>query len=147
MLRQKGVVGKFVEFFGAGLDSMSLADRATIGNMGPEYGATCGFFPVDGETIKYLTLSGREENRIELVEAYSKAQGMWRDDDGADIVFTDTLELDLGDVVPSMAGPKRPEGRISLEGISEGFAKALAEEYKKPNQLNDRYDVEGEDYE
>lgn len=146
MLRQKGVVGKFVEFFGAGLDSMSLADRATIGNMGPEYGATCGFFPVDGETIKYLTLSGREENRIELVEAYSKAQGMWRDDDGADIVFTDTLELDLGDVVPSMAGPKRPEGRISLEGISEGFAKALAEEYKKPNQLNDRYDVEGEDY-
>ena len=146
MLRQKGVVGKFVEFFGAGLDSMSLADRATIGNMGPEYGATCGFFPVDGETIKYLTLSGREEDRIELVEAYSKAQGMWRDDDGADIVFTDTLELDLGDVVPSMAGPKRPEGRISLEGISEGFAKALAEEYKKPNQLNDRYDVEGEDY-
>lgn len=146
MLRQKGVVGKFVEFYGEGLNSMSLADRATIGNMGPEYGATCGFFPVDGETINYLTLSGREEDRIELVETYSKAQGMWRDNDGSNIVFTDTIELDLGDVVPSMAGPKRPEGRISLEGISDGFAKALAEEYKKPNQLTDRYDVEGEEY-
>ncbi|MEW7009674.1 MULTISPECIES: aconitate hydratase AcnA [unclassified Lentilitoribacter] len=146
MLRQKGVVGKFVEFFGEGLNSLSLADRATIGNMGPEYGATCGFFPVDGETINYLTLSGREEDRIELVEEYSKAQGMWRDNDGSNIVFTDTIELDLGDVVPSMAGPKRPEGRIPLENISEGFAKALADEYKKPDQLSNRYDVEGEDY-
>lgn len=146
MLRQKGVVGKFVEFYGEGLNSMSLADRATIGNMAPEYGATCGFFPVDGETINYLTLSGREEDRIELVEAYSKEQGMWRDNDGSNIVFTDTLDLDLADVVPSMAGPKRPEGRISLEGIPAGFAEALADEYKKPNQINDRYDVEGEDY-
>lgn len=146
MLRQKGVVGKFVEFYGAGLDAMSLADRATIGNMGPEYGATCGFFPIDGETINYLQMSGRDEDRIALVEEYSKAQGMWRDNDGDNIVFTDTIELDLGDVVPSMAGPKRPEGRIPLEGIAQGFAKSLADEYKKPNQLTDRYDVEGEDY-
>ncbi len=146
MLRKKGVVSKFVEFFGPGLDSMSLADRATIGNMGPEYGATCGFFPVDGETINYLTMSGRETDRIALVEAYSKAQDMWRSGDGADLVFTDTLELDLGDVVPSMAGPKRPEGRIALEGIASGFAAALEGDYKKPGQLNVRYPVEGTDY-
>ncbi|MEP3436068.1 MAG: aconitate hydratase AcnA, partial [Hoeflea sp.] len=146
MLRKKGVVSKFVEFFGPGLDSMTLADRATIGNMGPEYGATCGFFPVDGETIKYLTMSGREENRIKLVEAYSKAQGMWRETAAADPVFTDTLDLDLGSVVPSMAGPKRPEGRIPLEGIAAGFAKSLEDEYKKPGQLTNRYQVEGEDY-
>jgi aconitate hydratase len=146
MLRKKGVVSKFVEFYGPGLDSMSLADRATIGNMGPEYGATCGFFPVDGETINYLTMSGREENRIKLVEAYSKAQGMWRETGAADPVFTDTLDLDLGTVVPSMAGPKRPEGRIPLEGIASGFAKSLEDEYKKPGQLANRYQVEGEDY-
>nr|WP_290128951.1 aconitate hydratase AcnA [Hoeflea alexandrii] len=146
MLRKKGVVSKFVEFYGPGLDSMTLADRATIGNMGPEYGATCGFFPVDGETINYLTMSGREENRIKLVEAYSKAQGMWRDTGAADPVFTDTLELDLGSVVPSMAGPKRPEGRIALENIATGFAKSLEDEYKKPGQLDNRYQVEGEDY-
>ena len=121
MLRKKGVVSKFVEFFGPGMDNMPLADRATIGNMGPEYGATCGFFPVDGETINYLTMSGRTTDRIALVEAYSKAQGMWRDGDGSDLVFTDTLELDLGDVVPSMAGPKRPEGRIPLENIADRF--------------------------
>jgi aconitate hydratase len=146
MLRKKGVVSKFVEFFGPGLDSMSLADRATIGNMGPEYGATCGFFPVDSETINYLTMSGREEERIKLVEAYSKAQGMWREAGSADPVFTDTLDLDLGSVVPSMAGPKRPEGRIPLEGIAAGFATALESEYKKPGQLTKRYQVEGEDY-
>ncbi|MCV3767471.1 aconitate hydratase AcnA [Rhizobium sp. TRM95796] len=146
MLRKKGVVSKFVEFFGPGLDSMSLADRATIGNMGPEYGATCGFFPVDGETINYLTMSGRTTDRIALVEAYSKAQGMWRDGDGADLVFTDTLELDLGDVVPSMAGPKRPEGRLALETIAPNFAAALEGDYKKPGQLTNRYAVEGEDF-
>tara|TARA_R110002012_G_scaffold27229_5_gene87553 strand:+ start:10891 stop:13614 length:2724 start_codon:yes stop_codon:yes gene_type:complete len=146
MLRKKGVVSKFVEFYGPGLDSMTLADRATIGNMGPEYGATCGFFPVDGETINYLTISGREENRIKLVEAYSKAQGMWRESGAADPVFTDTLDLDLGTVVPSMAGPKRPEGRIPLEDIASGFAKSLEDEYKKPDQLANRYQVEGEDY-
>ncbi|HWU63046.1 MAG TPA: aconitate hydratase AcnA [Ensifer sp.] len=146
MLRKKGVVSKFVEFFGPGLDAMSLADRATIGNMGPEYGATCGFFPVDGETINYLTMSGRETDRIALVEAYSKAQGMWRDGDGSDLVFTDTLELDLGDVVPSMAGPKRPEGRLPLETIAPNFAAALENDYKKPGQLSNRYAVEGTDY-
>lgn len=146
MLRKKGVVSKFVEFFGPGLDNMTLADRATIGNMGPEYGATCGFFPVDAETINYLTMSGREEQRIALVEAYSKAQGMWRDGDGSELVFTDTLELDLGDVVPSMAGPKRPEGRIALENIASGFATALENDYKKPGQLANRYAVEGTDF-
>ncbi|UDF31544.1 UNVERIFIED_ORG: aconitate hydratase AcnA [Roseateles sp. XES5] len=146
MLRKKGVVSKFVEFFGPGLDNMTLADRATIGNMGPEYGATCGFFPVDGETVNYLTMSGREEQRIALVEAYSKAQGMWRDSDGSDLVFTDTLELDLGEVVPAMAGPKRPEGRIPLENIASGFATAMDNDYKKPGQLANRYAVEGTDY-
>ncbi|WP_419908175.1 aconitate hydratase AcnA [Hoeflea sp.] len=146
MLRQKGVVGKFVEFFGPGLENMTLADRATIANMGPEYGATCGFFPVDSETINYLTMTGRAVDRLELVEAYSKAQGMWREEGSADPVFTDTLELDLGDVVPSMAGPKRPEGRIPLEGIAPGFARSLVEEYKKTVDAEKRYDVEGEGY-
>ncbi|RAZ85394.1 aconitate hydratase AcnA [Mesorhizobium hawassense] len=146
MLRKKGVVGKFVEFFGPGLSNMTLADRATIGNMAPEYGATCGFFPVDSETIRYLTMSGREENRIALVEAYSKAQGMWRDAGSADPVFTDLLELELGDVVPSMAGPKRPEGRVALEGIPAGFAKAMETEYKKAAEISKRYAVEGTDH-
>jgi len=146
MLRKKGVVGKFVEFFGPGLENMTLADRATIGNMSPEYGATCGFFPVDRETLNYLEISGRDEARIALVEAYCKAQGMWRDADTPEPVFTDTLALDLGDVVPSMAGPKRPEGRIALEDIASGFAEALATEYKKPGQIDARYKVEGESY-
>ncbi|NNG70621.1 aconitate hydratase AcnA [Rhizobium laguerreae] len=146
MLRKKGVVSKFVEFFGPGMDNMPLADRATIGNMGPEYGATCGFFPVDGETINYLTMSGRTHDRIALVEAYSKAQGMWREGDGSELVFTDKLELDLSDVVPSMAGPKRPEGRISLENIATGFAGSMDADYKKPGQLNNRYAVEGMDF-
>jgi aconitate hydratase len=146
MLRKKGVVSKFVEFFGAGLDNMPLADRATIGNMGPEYGATCGFFPVDQETLNYLNVSGRTKDRIALVEAYSKAQGLWRAGDGSDLVFTDTLELDLNDVVPSMAGPKRPEGRVPLEDIAAGFAAAMEGDYKKPGQLSNRYPVEGTDF-
>jgi aconitate hydratase len=146
MLRKKGVVGKFVEFFGTGLSSMTLADRATIGNMAPEYGATCGFFPVDVETINYLTTSSRTDARIALVEAYSKAQGMWREDGIADPVFTDLLELDLGDVVPSMAGPKRPEGRQALQDIAAGFAKAMETEYKKTVDISKRYAVEGTDY-
>ncbi|MCX8999322.1 aconitate hydratase AcnA [Rhizobiaceae bacterium BDR2-2] len=146
MLRKKGVVSKFVEFFGPGMDNMPLADRATIGNMGPEYGATCGFFPVDGETINYLNMSGRTRDRIALVEAYSKAQGMWREGDGSDLVFTDTLELDLNDVVPSMAGPKRPEGRLPLETIAPNFATALENDYKKPGQIDTRYPVEGENF-
>ena len=110
MLRKKGVVGKFVEFYGEGLGHLTLSDRATIGNMGPEYGATCGFFPVDDETLNYLNITGRDADRIALVEAYCKAQGMFRQTGSEHPVFTDTLELALEDVVPSMAGPKRPEG-------------------------------------
>ncbi|EXL07534.1 aconitate hydratase AcnA [Brucella anthropi] len=146
MLRKKGVVGKFVEFFGEGLENMTLADRATIANMGPEYGATCGFFPVDRETLNYMNTTGRDEHRIELVEAYCRAQGMWRDKGAADPVFTDILELDMSDVVPSMAGPKRPEGRIALENIASGFATSLENEYKKTTGQTARYAVEGEDY-
>ncbi len=146
MLRKKGVVGKFVEFFGPGLSNMTLADRATIGNMAPEYGATCGFFPVDAETVRYLTTSGRAQDRIALVEAYSKAQGMWRETTSEDPVFTDLLELDLATVVPSMAGPKRPEGRLPLEDIASGFAAALAKDYKKTADTDRRYPVEGADY-
>ena len=146
MLRKKGVVGKFVEFFGPGLDSMTLADRATIANMGPEYGATCGFFPVDGETLNYLTNTGRKKARVALVEAYAKAQGLFRTARSKDPVFTDTLDLDLGSVVPSMAGPKRPEGRSALEDIASGFAKALESEYKKSADIGKRYKVKGEDF-
>ncbi|MBC2884165.1 aconitate hydratase AcnA [Ochrobactrum sp. CM-21-5] len=146
MLRKKGVVGKFVEFFGEGLENMTLADRATIANMGPEYGATCGFFPVDRETLNYMNTTGRDEHRLELVEAYCRAQGMWREKGAADPVFTDVLELDMGDVVPSMAGPKRPEGRIALENIGSGFATSLETEYKKTTGQTTRYAVEGEDY-
>ncbi len=113
MLRKKGVVGKFVEFFGPGLDNLALADRATIGNMAPEYGATCGFFPVDDVTLEYLRLSGRDEHRINLARDYLKAQGMFHEKGMPDPVFTDTLELDLSTVEPSMAGPKRPQDRLA----------------------------------
>ncbi|SON57682.1 Aconitate hydratase 1 [Hartmannibacter diazotrophicus] len=146
MLRKKGVVGKFVEFFGPGLESLSLADRATIANMGPEYGATCGFFPVDAETIRYLNFSGRADDRIALVEAYSKAQDMFRTHETPDPVFTDTLELELSTVVPSMAGPKRPEGRQSLTDIKAGFAAAMETEYKKAADIANRYPVEGKNF-
>ncbi|AGA64113.1 Aconitate hydratase [Liberibacter crescens BT-1] len=147
MLRQKGVVSKFVEFFGPGLENMTLADRATIGNMAPEYGATCGFFPVDRETINYLKMSGRNEDRIDLVEAYNKAQGMWCEDIAyEDIVFTDKMELDLGEVVPSMAGPKRPETRVSLQEISSNFISAIDKTYNKADQLDCRYPVENHDF-
>ena len=127
MLRKKGVVNKFVEFYGPGLDSLSLADRATIANMAPEYGATCGFFPVDKETINYLTFTGRDAARIKLVEAYAKAQGMWRDENTPDPVFTDTMELDMSTVEPSLAGPKRPQDRVLLSAAKAGFEKALPE--------------------
>jgi len=146
MLRKKGVVGKFVEFFGSGLDTMPLADRATIANMAPEYGATCGFFPIDTETLNYLGMSGREPYRITLVDAYAKAQGLFRTADDADPIFTDTLELDLGTVVPSLAGPKRPEGRIALIDVSAGFAKALKTDYNKPGELTERVEVKGRDF-
>jgi aconitate hydratase len=125
MLRKKGVVNKFVEFFGSGLDHMSLADRATIANMAPEYGATCGIFPIDRETIAYLRFTGRDPERIALVEAYAKAQGMWRDENSADPIFTDVLALDLSDVKPSLAGPKRPQDRVLLADAAAEFAKEL----------------------
>ena len=126
MLRKKGVVGKFVEFFGEGLNELPLADRATIGNMAPEYGATCGFFPVDAVTMQYLRLSGRDEHRIKLAEEYAKAQGLWRESGMPDPVFTDTLELDLSTVEPSLAGPKRPQDRVALSNAASAFARDLA---------------------
>lgn len=128
MLRAKGVVGKFVEFYGSGLRSMSLADRATISNMAPEYGATCGFFPIDAETLAYLRFSGREEERIALVEAYAKAQGMWREETSPDPVFTDVLELDLGCVEPALAGPKRPQDRVLLKAADASIRSAMADQ-------------------
>ncbi|MFG1425575.1 aconitate hydratase AcnA [Roseixanthobacter glucoisosaccharinicivorans] len=146
MLRKKGVVGKFVEFFGPGLEHLSLADRATIANMAPEYGATCGFFPVDRETIDYLEETGRKESRVELVEAYSKAQGMWRNKNTLDPVFTDTLELDLDTVLPSIAGPKRPQDRVLLSDAKAGFLAALEGEFKKPGEAAKRIDVEGANF-
>lgn len=121
LLRKKGVVGKFVEFYGSGLSNISLADRATVANMAPEYGATVGFFPVDSETLNYMRLTGRSEEQIALVEAYYKAQGMFRTDDLADPVFSDTIELDLSTVVPSLAGPKRPQDRVELTRMKEAF--------------------------
>lgn len=125
MLRKKGVVGKFVEFFGAGLSNISLADRATVANMAPEYGATMGFFPVDQETLNYLRLTGRDEKQIALVEAYYKANGMFRTDDTPDPVFTDVIELDLSTVVPSLAGPKRPQDRVELTKMKESFNEVI----------------------
>ncbi len=125
MLRARGVVGKFVEFFGPGLDQLTLADRATISNMAPEYGATCGFFPIDQEVLRYLTFTGRDPHRVKLVEAYAKEQGMWRDA-SVEPVFTDTLELELGDVEPSLAGPKRPQDKVPLSTAAAAFKKELS---------------------
>ncbi|RMF99297.1 MAG: aconitate hydratase AcnA [Gammaproteobacteria bacterium] len=122
MLRDYGVVGKFVEFFGEGLSGLPLADRATLGNMSPEFGSTCAIFPIDAETIRYLELSGRSEEQRALVEAYAKAQGLWREDDDQDAVYTDVLELDLGDVEPSLAGPKRPHDRVLLREAAGSYA-------------------------
>ncbi|HAU3486342.1 TPA: aconitate hydratase AcnA [Legionella pneumophila] len=127
MLRKKGVVGKFVEFYGPGLNDLPLADRATISNMAPEYGATCGFFPVDKETIKYLELTGRDKHTIALVETYAKAQGMWYDKDNEEPVFTDSLHLDLGSVEPSLAGPKRPQDKVNLSSLPVEFNNFLIE--------------------
>ena len=149
MLRQKGVVGKFVEFYGSGLSNLSLEDQATIANMAPEYGATCGFFPVDDDSIKYLKDTGREADRVALVEAYAKEQGMWRADDTPDPVFSSTLSLNMGDVVPSISGPKRPQDRVTLAGADVAFATA-AKEIKSGAiaQKGDekRYEVEGTNY-
>ena len=148
MLREKGVVGKFVEFHGEGLASLSLADRATIANMAPEYGATCGIFPIDGETLSYLELTGREKPLIERVEAYAKAQGLWREDGAAPAEYTDTLELDLADVRPSIAGPKRPQDRIALDVAARTFREHLTAQgelaaNEAGTEQTTRYDGEG----
>ena len=146
MLRRAGVVGKFVEFFGTGLDHLPLEDRATIANMAPEYGATCGFFPIDTETLAYLEATARNPARIALVEAYAKAQGLFRDSETPDPVFSDTLHLDLGDVEPSIAGPKRPQDRVPLAGAAQAFAHALDKEYNKGHEANMRVPVKGTNF-
>ncbi|WP_419827810.1 aconitate hydratase AcnA [Sphingomonas sp.] len=142
MLRKKGVVGRFVEFFGPGLAGLSLADRATIANMAPEYGATCGFFGIDDKTLDYMRLTGREEDQIALTEAYAKAQGLWMDPANPEPLFTDTLELDLSAVVPSLAGPKRPQDKVVLEEVDDVFNADLANVYKHESAR--RVPVEGE---
>ena len=131
MLRNKGVVGKFVEFYGDGLAQLPLADRATLGNMAPECGSTCGIFPIDGETIRYLKLSGRDDAQCDLIEAYAKEQGIWREDGQQDALYTDVLELDLGDVEPSIAGPKRPQDRIALSAAASSYKKILSDTVAK----------------
>jgi len=146
MLRQKGVVGKFVEFYGPGLNHLSLADRATIANMAPEYGATCGFFPIDSETLSYLETSARAPARVALVEAYAKAQGLLRTRTTPDPIFTDKLELELESVEPSMAGPKRPEGRVALSAVGTGFRTALESEYGKAGETLERFPVEEKNF-
>ena len=143
MLRARGVVGKFVEFYGAGLDTLPLADRATIANMAPEYGATCGFFPIDGETLRYMRTTGRDEDRIALVEAYAKANGLWRGVDYAP-VYTDTLHLDMGTIVPAISGPKRPQDYVALTGAKAAFSREMAETFKRP--MDKEVPVQGEDY-
>jgi aconitate hydratase len=145
MLRKKGVVGKFVEFFGQGLAGLTLEDQATIANMAPEYGATCGFFPVTKATIDYLRATGRDPHRADLVEAYAKAQGMWVEAGDADPEFTDTLELDLGSVLPSLAGPKRPQDRVLLSDAAAEFKSALAKDFGKSGE-EPRAPVAGEKF-
>ncbi|GGG89472.1 aconitate hydratase [Glycocaulis albus] len=146
MLRKKGVVGKFVEFYGAGIDTLSLEDAATIANMAPEYGATCGFFPVDNETIDYLASTGRDASRVKLVKEYSRAQGMFRPERTDEPVYTDTLHLDLGSVEPSLAGPKRPQDRVALKDAADEFAQVLDAEFKKLEDGARQVRVEGEQY-
>ena len=142
MLRAHGVVGRFVEYYGPGLSGLTLADRATLANMAPEYGATCGFFGIDDKTIDYLRLTGREESQIALVEAYAKAQGFWIDP-AVEPIFSSTLELDLGTVVPSLAGPKRPQDRVSLPDVDDVFNRDMTETYKKAQT---RVPVEGKNF-
>jgi aconitate hydratase len=143
MLRAKGVVGKFVEFFGPGLSNLSLEDQATIANMAPEYGATCGFFPTSNETLAYLTGTGRARAQVDLVEKYAKTQGMFRTRSTPDPVFTSTLELDLNDVVPAIAGPKRPQDRVALSDASGAFASAMDKEFKQASEMGKRFPVKG----
>ena len=146
MLRKKGVVGKFVEFYGPGLDEMALEDRATIANMAPEYGATCGFFPIDAETIRYLKATARKPGRVALVEKYAKAQGIYRTKQSPEPVFTDTLSLDLNTVEPSLAGPRRPQDRVGLGNVANEFAAALMDTFHKGDDANRRVKVDGTEY-
>jgi len=143
MLRKRGVVGKFVEYFGPGLAGLTIADRATLGNMSPEYGATCGFFPIDDDTLRYLSDTGRAADRIALVAAYAKAQGMYRTKNTPDPVFTDVLKLELSSIEPSLAGPKRPQDRIALKEVKSGFVQAMDKEFNKAGELDKRVPVEG----
>ncbi|SLN11969.1 Aconitate hydratase 1 [Roseovarius albus] len=143
LLRERGVVGKFVEFYGEGLDRLPLADRATIANMAPEYGATCGFFPIDDETLRYLRSTGRDDDRIALVEAYAKENGFWRGADYAPI-YTDTLHLDMGTIVPAISGPKRPQDYVALTDAKSAFTREMEETFKRP--MDKEVAVEGEDY-
>jgi aconitate hydratase len=143
MLRGKGVVGKFVEFYGDGLDNLPLADRATIANMAPEYGATCGFFPIDTETLRYLRNTGRNEERVLLVEAYAKANNLWRNDD-YNPIYTDTLQLDMSSIVPAISGPKRPQDYVRLDNAKQAFLREMDETFNRP--MDKKVDVEGEDF-
>jgi aconitate hydratase len=143
MLREKGVVGKFVEFYGEGLDRLPLADRATIANMAPEYGATCGFFPIDGETLRYMRNTGRDEDRLALVEAYAKENGFWRDENYAPI-YTDTLTLDMGTIVPAISGPKRPQDYVALTDAKAAFLNEMEKTFKRP--MGKQVEVKGEEY-
>src|SRR6201988_3857216 len=143
MLRKRGVVGKFVEYFGPGLATLTIADRATLGNMSPEYGATCGFFPIDDDTIRYLRDTGRPAERIALVTAYAKAQGMYRTKNTPDPVFTDVLKLELSSIESSLAGPKRPQDRIALKEVKSGFVQAMDREFNKAGEIDKRVPVEG----
>ena len=145
MLRKKGVVGKFVEYFGPGVGTLTIEDQATIANMAPEYGATCGFFPINRSTIDYLTATGRAADRVALVEAYAKAQGLWHEDGVAEPMFSDTLELDLGSVLPSLAGPKRPQDKVLLSEAAVKFAEALTGEFNRTG-LEARVPVAGESF-
>jgi aconitate hydratase len=146
MLRKKGVVNKFVEFYGEGVSALALADRATLANMAPEYGATCGFFPIDRETIRFLTLTGRDAERIKLVEAYAKAQGMWRDETTPDPIFTDSLSLDLSTVEPSLAGPRRPQDKVLLSGAAPAFVQELEKFGVPAAEVTKRVPVAGTNY-
>jgi aconitate hydratase len=144
MLRKKGVVGRFVEFYGPGVSALSLADRATIANMAPEYGATCGFFPIDDKTLDYMRLTGRSEEQVALTEAYAKEQGFWLDTAAPDPVFTDTIELDMSSVEPSLAGPKRPQDKVLLSRVDDEFRTNFTSEYGHPaEELPDRFPVDG----
>jgi len=146
MLRKRGVVGKFVEFFGPGVGGLTIADRATLGNMSPEYGATCGFFPTDDDTLEYLRTTARPEARVALVAAYAKAQGMYRTKNTPDPVFTDVLKLELASVIPSLAGPKRPQDRVALKDVKAGFAVAMDREFSKSAEASKRVPVDGREH-